>query len=80
MQCNGADSECKREASKKKFKTENKFAKAKEMRQCSLETFCQVKKHKESYADTYQKKRSSLFSQDYRMYFNEKSEREFQLR
>ena len=39
-----ADSESKRETIEKKSKIENELAKAEEMRQISLETFCQTKK------------------------------------
>ena len=73
-----ADSERKRETNEKQSKIENE--KAQEMRQTSLETFCQTKKRKESDTETPQKRRRSSFSQDYLSYFSEKSEREFQLR
>ena len=75
-----ADSERKREANEKKSKIENELAKAQEMSQTSLETFCQTKKCKESDTETPQKRRRSSFSQDYLSYFSKKSEREFQLR
>ena len=75
-----ADSERKRETNEKKSKIENELAKAQEMRQTSLETFCQTKKRKESDTEIPQKRRRSSFSQDYLSYFSEKSEREFQLR
>ena len=68
------DSERKREANEKKLKIENELAKIQEMRQNSLETFCQTKKRKESDTETPQKRRRSSFSQYYL------SEREFQLR
>ena len=60
-----ADSERKREAIEKKSKIENELAIVQEMRQTSLETFCQTKERKESDTDTAQKKRRSLFSQEY---------------
>ena len=68
-----ADSERKRETNEKKSKIENELAKAQEMLQTSLETFCQTKKRKESNTETPQKRRRSSFSQDYLSYFSEKS-------
>ena len=43
-----ADSERKRETNEKNSKIENELPKAQEMRQTSLQTFCQTKKRKES--------------------------------
>ena len=68
------DSERKREAKEKKLKIENELAKTQEMRQNSLETFCQRKKRKKSDTETPQKRRRSSFSQYYLL------EKEFQLR
>ena len=74
-----ADSERKRKTNEKKSEIENGSAKPQEMRQTSLETFCQAKKRKESDTETPQKRRLSSFSQDYLSYFFEKPGREFQL-
>ena len=56
-----ADSERKRETNEKKLKIKNELAKAQEMRQTSFETFCQMKKCKESYTETSQKRRRPSF-------------------
>ena len=53
--------ERKRETNDKKSKIENELAKAQEMRQTSLKTFCQTKKRKESDTEAPQKRRRSSF-------------------
>ena len=72
---NETDSEHKRATNEKKLKTEKKLIKALEMIQASFETFSETKKRKKRDIDTPLKRRFSS-SQDYMIYFYEKSERE----
>ena len=58
------DSKRKRETNDKKLIIEKEFKKAQELRQTSLETFCQTKEHKESDTETPQKRKRSSFSRD----------------
>ena len=53
--------ERKRETNDKKSKIENELAKAQEMRQTPLKTFCQTEKRKESDTEAPQKRRRSSF-------------------
>ena len=57
---NEADSERKREANERKFKIENEFTKVQEMRQGSLETYCQVKKKQRKWSRYFPKKEEVL--------------------